>query len=55
MAVTARYAPIIEKLPFIHKDPFDRMLIAQAMTENFCLITSDEKIVQYPNLTVMMN
>lgn len=34
-------------LPLFHKDPFDRMLIAQAKTEKLTLITSDEKIWKY--------
>ncbi len=37
----------VEKLPDIHKDPFDRILIAQAKVENLTLITSDEKIWKY--------
>ena len=35
------------KLPYHHKDPFDRMLIAQARVEKLSLITSDTKIWQY--------
>ena len=37
----------LDKLPLIHKDPFDRLLIAQSMIENLTLITSDPKIWQY--------
>lgn len=37
----------IEKLPGIHKDPFDRILIAQAKAEGLTLITSDKKIWKY--------
>lgn len=37
----------LDRLPFHHKDPFDRLLIAQAKTENLTLITSDEKIGKY--------
>lgn len=37
----------IEKLPLHHKDPFDRILIAQAKVENLTLITADQKIWQY--------
>lgn len=37
----------VEKLPNIHKDPFDRILIAQAKVEGLTLITSDEKIWEY--------
>lgn len=35
------------KLPLHHKDPFDRMLIAQALAENLTLVTTDPKIWQY--------
>ncbi len=35
------------QLPFIHRDPFDRILIAQANCENLAIITSDPYIRQY--------
>ncbi len=35
------------ELPWIHRDPFDRMLIAQAQFENLTLVTSDAEIQQY--------
>lgn len=38
----------IKDLPLYHKDPFDRILVAQAQAENFTLITSDQKIWKYP-------
>ena len=37
----------IGKLPLHHKDPFDRVLISQALVENLTLITSDAKIWKY--------
>ena len=37
----------VQKLPFLHKDPFDRMLVAQAQAENLIIITRDEKIPLY--------
>jgi len=37
----------LEKLPFIHHDPFDRLLIAQARGEQMIVLTSDDKILQY--------
>jgi PIN domain nuclease of toxin-antitoxin system len=37
-----------ESLPLIHSDPFDRMLIAQAIHHDLELVASDEKIHQYP-------
>ena len=36
------------ELPVLHKDPFDRLLIAQAIVENLFLLTSDRKIAEYP-------
>ena len=43
----------LHQLPLIHKDPFDRLLIAQALTENLTLITADHQITRYhlPTLT----
>lgn len=37
----------LEALPDLHKDPFDRMLIAQAAFEDLPIITADEAIAQY--------
>ncbi len=37
----------VEKLPNLHSDPFDRVLIAQALTENLVFITDDIKIKKY--------
>lgn len=37
-------------LPFIHKDPFDRMIISQAVADDLTLITDDQYIRSYPNL-----
>ncbi len=37
----------IDLLPTIHKDPFDRMLIAQATVEGFVLLTADATVAQY--------
>jgi PIN domain nuclease of toxin-antitoxin system len=34
-------------LPELHKDPFDRVLIAQAQSEGLVIVTNDEKIIQY--------
>lgn len=42
----------IEKLPWIHRDPFDRLLIAQALEEDAPLLTSDGLILQYAVQTI---
>ena len=38
---------MLEAMPYHHKDPFDRMLIAHALSENWTLVTPDEKIRKY--------
>ena len=42
-----RHAFLIPQLPNYHNDPFDRMLIAQAMAESMILLTADPKIPKY--------
>lgn len=37
----------LEKLAYIHRDPFDRLLIVTALTEGMTILTADEKISQY--------
>ena len=41
------YLKMVEKLPFIHRDPFDRLLISTALAENLTIITIDENIKKY--------
>lgn len=41
------HAVSIDRLPNLHKDPFDRMLIAQAETEGFVLLTADKELEAY--------
>lgn len=45
--ITSRHTLAVADLPDIHKDPFDRVLIAQAMVEGMKLVTSDSRIAQY--------
>ncbi len=42
----------LEELPWIHRDPFDRLLIAQAQEDNVPLLTSDAQVLQYPVKTI---
>ena len=46
--LTASHAMGLRALPLLHADPFDRLLIAQAITEGCPLITADQKILAYP-------
>jgi len=48
LAISGEHAAAIATLPPLHKDPFDRMLIAQAMTEGIMLLTADDLVAQYP-------
>lgn len=41
------HADLLRQLPGIHKDPFDRMLVAQAKGEGLCLISHDSKVNDY--------
>jgi PIN domain nuclease of toxin-antitoxin system len=44
LALTSQAMTTLERLPLLHKDPFDRMLISQALTEGLVLLTADGKI-----------
>ncbi len=48
LPVASEHAAAIDGLPPIHKDPFDRLLIAQSMIEGMMLITADKLVSQYP-------
>ena len=47
LPLTARQSRQVALLPWHHRDPFDRMLIAQAQVENLTLLTADEAVVAY--------
>lgn len=46
LSITSEHAVNVDRLPVVHKDPFDRMLVAQAMVEGITLLTSDERLAQ---------
>lgn len=48
LAVTGVHAAAVDQLPPIHKDPFDRLLVAQAQIEAVTLLTADRMVAQYP-------
>jgi PIN domain nuclease of toxin-antitoxin system len=50
LAITSEHAIAVELLPPIHKDPFDRILIAQAAVEGITLLTSDPLVARYSGL-----
>ena len=48
LPVGSEHAVAIDSLPPLHKDPFDRLLVAQAMVEGILLLTADAWVAQYP-------
>ncbi len=47
MPVTAVHAEAVEHLPWHHRDPFDRLLVAQASVERCALVTADRRLAAY--------
>ena len=47
LAITSAHAARVTSLPDLHKDPFDRLLVAQALCEPALLLTNDERLGQY--------
>ena len=52
LPVSGKHAAAVAGLPDLHKYPFDRLLIAQAMEEGVLLVTADVKIAAYPRVPV---
>jgi PIN domain nuclease of toxin-antitoxin system len=48
LPISSEHAVMIESLPPLHKDPFDRLLLAQALVEGITLLTADAMVAQYP-------
>lgn len=48
LAITGEHAVFTEGLPALHRDPFDRILVAQASVEGISLLTTDSRVAQYP-------
>ena len=48
LAVSARHTLAVAHLPPIHRDPFDRILVAQAESEGLRLLTNDDIVARYP-------
>ena len=46
-----RHMEVVEALPFLHRDPFDRLLVAQAKAEGMAVLTADENIPKYDVLS----
>jgi PIN domain nuclease of toxin-antitoxin system len=48
LPITSEHAVTVDGLPAIHKDPFDRILVAQAIVEGITLLTTDDLVARYP-------
>ena len=48
LPIASVHAVALDTLPPLHKDPFDRILVAQAMVEGITLLTADPLVARYP-------
>ena len=54
LPISARHAARVYELPLYHRDPFDRLLIAQALSEPLQLLTADSVLCKYSELVTMV-
>jgi PIN domain nuclease of toxin-antitoxin system len=54
LPVWSRHALVAAGLPLLHTDPFDRLLIAQAISEPLHLVTADAQLKQYSELVIQV-
>lgn len=47
LAVLMRHAAGVRALPSLHRDPFDRLIVAQALAEGLQIVTRDESVIAY--------
>lgn len=52
LPVTWAHARAVADLPLLHRDPFDRLLVAQAIVEEAILVSSDDQVLRYPVRTL---
>lgn len=55
LPITGRHAIMTAELPDIHRDPFDRILVAQAICEPLTLITADVNLEEYSDLVELVD
>ena len=48
LPIFSAHAAAVSQLPALHRDPFDRLLVAQATAEGMTLVTADEMVARYP-------
>jgi len=54
LPVLAKHAVVVSRLRLLHNDPFDRLLVAQAITEPMRLLTADARLAAYSELVVVV-
>ena len=54
LSILSEHVMYVSQLPPIHKDPFDRLLIAQSIFEGATLLTSDSLLTQYPGPVLLV-
>jgi PIN domain nuclease of toxin-antitoxin system len=52
LPIHQRHVLALPELPAVHTDPFDRILVAQALIEEVAVVTGDERIHGYPVRTI---
>ena len=53
LAISAKHAARVYSLPLYHRDPFDRLLLAQAISEHLHFLTTDTKLPKYTDLVIL--
>ncbi|MEI9963725.1 MAG: type II toxin-antitoxin system VapC family toxin [Caulobacteraceae bacterium] len=54
LGVSAEHALAVGDLPLVHRDPFDRLLVAQSLTEPLRLVTHDRKLAAYSDTVILV-
>lgn len=54
LIISARHTAKVHELPLYHRDPFDRLLIAQTLIEPMRFLTADSMLKQYSELVIMV-
>jgi PIN domain nuclease of toxin-antitoxin system len=53
LPIDVAHIALLNRLPFHHRDPFDRLLIAQAIAEGLTVVSRDRKFALYPGLSLL--
>jgi len=54
LPITAEHTLLTSTLPMIHKDPFDRILLSQSISEDISLLTTDKILTKYPASVILV-